>query len=93
MVSGPKYHLHPEVGLERANLSLTSKRHSIIEEIRVRREAVQALGLIGGPKAIGLLVRALTDNDVRIRCMAAVNLGKVGKKTGLITSGAIQGFL
>jgi len=54
------------------------------EEIRVRREAVQALGLIGGPKAIGLLVRALTDNDVRIRCMAAINLGKGGKKTGLI---------
>jgi HEAT repeat protein len=54
------------------------------EEIRVRREAVQALGLIGGSKAIGLLVRALTDNDVRIRCMAAINLGKGGKKTGLI---------
>jgi HEAT repeat protein len=54
------------------------------EENRVRREAVQALGLIGGPKAIGLLVRALTDNDVRIRCMAAINLGKVGKKAGLI---------
>jgi HEAT repeat protein len=54
------------------------------EENRVRREAIQALGLIGGPKAIGLLVRALTDNDVRIRCMAAINLGKVGKETGLI---------
>jgi HEAT repeat protein len=54
------------------------------EEIRVRREAVQALGLIGGPKAIGLLIRALTDNDVRIRCMAAINLGKGGKKSGLI---------
>ncbi len=54
------------------------------EDIRVRREAIQALGLIGGPKAIGLLVRALTDNDVRIRCMAAINLGKGGKKTGLI---------
>ncbi len=55
------------------------------EENRVRREAIQALGLIGGPKAIGLLVRALTDNDVRIRCMAAINLGKVGKETGLIS--------
>jgi HEAT repeat protein len=54
------------------------------EDIRVRREAIQALGLIGGPKAIGLLVRALTDNDVRIRCMAAINLGKGGKKVGLI---------
>ena len=54
------------------------------EENRVRREAIQALGLIGGPKAIGLLVKALTDNDVRIRCMAAINLGKGGKKVGLI---------
>jgi hypothetical protein len=55
------------------------------EENRVRREAIQALGLIGGPKAVGLLVRALTDNDVRIRCMAAINLGKVGKEIGLIS--------
>ena len=54
------------------------------DDIRVRREAIQALGLIGGPKAIGLLVKALTDNDVRIRCMAAINLGKGGKKVGLI---------
>ncbi|OGP89353.1 MAG: hypothetical protein A2156_07940 [Deltaproteobacteria bacterium RBG_16_48_10] len=54
------------------------------EENRVRREAIQALGLIGGPKTVGLLVKALTDNDVRIRCMAAINLGKAGKKTGLI---------
>jgi len=54
------------------------------EENRVRREAIQALGLIGGQKTVGLLVRALTDNDVRIRCMAAINLGKAGKKAGLI---------
>jgi len=54
------------------------------DENRVRREAIQALGLIGGPKTVGLLVRALTDNDVRIRCMAAINLGKAGKKAGLI---------
>jgi hypothetical protein len=54
------------------------------EENRVRREAIQALGLVGGPKTVGLLVRALTDDDVRIRCMAAINLGKAGKKTGLI---------
>jgi tetratricopeptide (TPR) repeat protein len=51
---------------------------------RVRREATQALGLIGSPKAIGLLVKSLTDDDVRIRCMAAINLGKGGKKAGLI---------
>ena len=54
------------------------------EDLRVRREAIQALGLIGGPKATGLLVKSLTDSDVRIRCMAAINLGKGGKKTGLI---------
>jgi len=54
------------------------------EENRVRREAIQALGLIGGQKTVGLLVRALTDDDVRIRCMAAINLGKAGKKAGLI---------
>jgi HEAT repeat protein len=54
------------------------------EENRIRREAIQALGLIGGPKTVGLLVKALTDDDLRIRCMAAINLGKAGKKTGLI---------
>ncbi len=54
------------------------------EDLRVRREAIQALGLIGGPKATGLLMKSLTDSDVRIRCMAAINLGKGGKKTGLI---------
>ena len=54
------------------------------DENRIRREAIQALGLVGGPKTVGLLVRALTDDDVRIRCMAAINLGKAGKKTGLI---------
>ena len=54
------------------------------EENRVRREAIQALGLIGGPKTVGLLVKALTNDDVRIRCMAAINLGKAGKKAGLI---------
>jgi HEAT repeat protein len=53
------------------------------EENRVRREAIQAMGLIRSQKAVGLLVRALTDNDVRIRCMAAINLGKTGKKAGL----------
>ncbi|MGZ3614380.1 MAG: HEAT repeat domain-containing protein, partial [Thermodesulfobacteriota bacterium] len=37
------------------------------EDLRVRREAIQALGLIGGTKATGLLVKSLSDNDVRIR--------------------------
>jgi len=53
-------------------------------EVRVRREALQALGLIGAPKAVGLLVKALTDEDARIRSMAAINLGKGGKKAGLV---------
>jgi hypothetical protein len=54
------------------------------EDPRVRREAVQALGLLGGPRATGLLVKSLGDSDIRIRCLAAINLGKGGKKTGLI---------
>jgi len=54
------------------------------EDLRVRREAIQALGLIGGPRATGLLVKSLADSDIRIRCMAAINLGKGGKKAGLI---------
>jgi len=53
------------------------------QEPRVRREAVQALGLIGGPKASALLGKALADGDVRIRCMAALNFAKVGKKASL----------
>jgi len=52
-------------------------------EIRVKREAIQALGIIGGSKAFGLLVQGLADGDVRIRSMAALNLAKVGKKASL----------
>jgi hypothetical protein len=52
-------------------------------EPRVRREAVQAAGLIGGARASALLTRALKDPDLRIRSMAAVNLARVGKKAGL----------
>ena len=70
------------VGREQAFPYLQKTFHH--EEVRVRRETVQAFGLIGGPKAVGFLVRALTDGDVRIRSMAAVNLGKIGKTAGLI---------
>jgi len=35
------------------------------EDLRVRREAIQALGLIGGPKATGLLVRSLAIAETR----------------------------
>jgi HEAT repeat protein len=41
------------------------------------------LGLIGGLRAVFQLAKALTDPDVRIRAMAALNLGKVGKKAGV----------
>jgi HEAT repeat protein len=53
------------------------------EDVRVRKEAVQALGLIGGTKAGELLVNALADEDGRIRGMAALNLAKVMKHASL----------
>lgn len=52
-------------------------------EPRVRREAVQALGLIGSPRASATLVRALHDEDTQIRSLAALNLAKVVKKDSL----------
>jgi len=52
-------------------------------EPRVRREAVQALGLIGSPRASAILVRALNDEDTQIRSLAALNLAKVVKKDSL----------
>jgi HEAT repeat protein len=52
-------------------------------EPRVRREAVQALGLIGSPRASATLVRALQDEDTQIRSLAALNLAKVVKKDSL----------
>jgi HEAT repeat protein len=52
-------------------------------EARVRREAVQALGLIGGSSAFLLLRKALSDPDSRVRSMAALNLARMGKKASL----------
>jgi len=52
-------------------------------EIRVRREAIQALGIIGGSKASSLLVKGLGDGDMRIRSISALNLAKVGKRASL----------
>jgi HEAT repeat protein len=52
-------------------------------EPRVRREAVQAAGLIGGPRAMALLTKSLKDPDLRIRSMASINLARVGKKASL----------
>jgi HEAT repeat protein len=53
------------------------------QDPRVRREAVQALGLIGSPRASAILVRALQDEDTQIRSLAALNLAKVVKKDSL----------
>jgi len=50
---------------------------------RVRREVISALGVIGGTKVFGLLAKALTDGNDRVRCMAALNLAKVGKTASL----------
>jgi HEAT repeat protein len=49
----------------------------------VRREAIQALGLIGSSKVGGTLLRALQDEDSQIRSLAALNLAKVVKKESL----------
>jgi len=53
------------------------------EEARVRREAIQALGIIGGSKVFNLLEKAIKDEDDRNRSMAALNLARVGKKASL----------
>ena len=53
------------------------------EEARVRREAIQALGIIVSSKAFDLLGKALNDQDDRNRSMAALNLARVGKKASL----------
>jgi HEAT repeat protein len=53
------------------------------EEARVRREAIQALGIIGSSKAFDLLGKALNDQDDRNRSMVALNLARVGKKASL----------
>jgi HEAT repeat protein len=52
-------------------------------EPRVRREAVQAAGLIGGSRAAALLTKSLKDPDLRIRSMASINLARVAKKASL----------
>jgi tetratricopeptide (TPR) repeat protein len=52
-------------------------------EPRVRREVVQAAGLIGGTRAMALLMKSLKDPDLRIRSMGAINLARVGKKASL----------
>jgi HEAT repeat protein len=51
-------------------------------EIRVRREALTALSLIGEREAVEALVTSLRDTDFRIRVSAARSLSRLGR-TGL----------
>ena len=67
---------------EESSMSHLQKAYSHSEP-RVRREAVQAAGLIGGPRAMALLTKSLKDPDLRIRSMASINLARVGKKASL----------
>ena len=48
-------------------------------EIRVRREALTALSLIGEREAVEALVASLKDSDARIRVSAARSLSRLGK--------------
>jgi len=52
-------------------------------EARVRREAIQALGLIGGPRGFELMGKTLKDEDFRNRSIAALNLARLGKRESL----------
>ena len=69
------------LGVE-SSMSHLQKAYSHSEP-RVRREVVQAAGLIGGPRAMALLTKSLKDPDLRIRSMASINLARVGKKASL----------
>jgi hypothetical protein len=48
------------------------------EQVWVRRNAVEALGVIAGEDAVEALAAALTDEDRRVRYNAALALGKIG---------------
>jgi HEAT repeat protein len=48
-----------------------------------RLRAVEALGAIGGPRAVDGLMRALTDPDQRIRIRAVRHLGEIGDQRAL----------
>ncbi len=47
-------------------------------EVRVRREVVRTLGLIGGSKATLLLARSLSSDDSSVRALAAGGIGRLG---------------
>ncbi|MBM4331881.1 MAG: HEAT repeat domain-containing protein [Deltaproteobacteria bacterium] len=53
------------------------------QEARVRREGIQALGMINDSRVFSLLREAIKDADDRNRSMAALNLARVGKKASL----------
>ena len=49
-------------------------------DVRVRREALQALGFIGGSEAMKYMMDSLDDRDPKIRGIAALNLGRMGEE-------------
>lgn len=53
------------------------------QEARVRREGIQALGMINDSRVFSLLREAIKDADDRNRSMAALNLARVGKTASL----------
>ncbi|MDI6756117.1 MAG: HEAT repeat domain-containing protein, partial [Thermodesulfobacteriota bacterium] len=53
------------------------------QEARVRREGIQALGMINDSRVFSLLREAIKDSDDRNRSMAALNLARVGKTASL----------
>ena len=53
------------------------------DEVKVRRETIRTLELIGGPEAAQVLLLALNDPSPRLRIKAINLLGKVGEKNVL----------
>ena len=52
--------------------------------MRVRSEAVRSLGLIGSPKAVRLLIKALDDKDYEIKQKAVRWLGETGEISAIV---------
>ncbi len=48
--------------------------------VDIRTECVQALGVIGSPKSIPLLIKALNDKSGLVRIYAALTLAQLGEK-------------
>ena len=48
-------------------------------EVRVRREVMRTLSVMGGAKAAQLLARSLSDEDPSVRVLAAGGVGRLGR--------------